>query len=166
MNQHFLEKVQIASGFVPVDLQTGANAGDWVNMENYGRCAVVFFAAVGTAGDDPTLTLLQATDVAGTGSKAVTFTRVDHKQGADLEAVGQFTEVSQTAANTYTDATSAEILKIWVVDIMAEDLDIDGGFSCLNAAVADVGLNAQLGCMLYMLHDPRIVTAALPSAIA
>ncbi len=165
MNQHALEKMQIVSAIVPVDLKTAANDGDWVSLKNYGRCTVIFFTAVGTAGEDPTLTMEQATAVAGTGAKALTFTRIDHKQNADLTTIGQFTTVAQTAAATYTDATSAELQKIWVVDIMAEDLDVANGFDCIRMRIADVGAAIQLGCGLYLLHEPRFASATLPSAI-
>lgn len=163
MNQHILEKMQIVSAWVPVDLQTAQN-GDYVSLKNYGRCAIVFFAAAGTASDDPTLTLTQAQDVSGTGAKALNFTRIDVKQGT-LTAVGTFTTVTQAAGNTYTDATSAEIQKIWVVDVKAEDLDKANGFDCLRLACSDIGSNAQLGCALYLLHEPRYASATLPSAI-
>lgn len=164
MNQHILEKIQIASGFVPLHIGS-ARAGDYVSMKNYGRCAIVFFAAAGTAGDDPTITVVQATSVAASSEKALNFTRVDHKQGADLTAVGQFTTVTQAAANTYTDETSAEIQKIWVIDIKAEDLDVDNGFDCIKASIGDAGTTNQLGCMLYLLHEPRYSTVPLPSAL-
>lgn len=166
MNQHILEKIQVVSAFVPLALTT-ARTGDYVSLKGYGRCAVVFFAAAGTAGDDPTITVTQAQNVAGSGTvKALNFTRIDTKQGADLTAVGTFTTVTQAAGNTYTDLTSAEVQKIWVIDIKAEDLDIDGGFDCLKVAISDVGTNAQLGCGLYLLHEPRHnVNGVLPSAI-
>lgn len=167
MNQHLLEKLQIAQGFLPVDMQTGANAGDWVSLKNYGRCAVVLFKAVGTAGDDPTITLSQATDVAGTDVKELNFTRVDKKQAAtNLLAVGTFTTVTQDAGNTFTHADLAEQAAIIVIDIKAEDLDIENGFDCIRASVADIGSNAQLGAMLYILHEPRYGSVPLPSAIA
>lgn len=167
MNQHFLEKVQIAQGFLPVAMNSGANAGDWVSLKGYNRCAIVFFKAAGTAGDDPTITVLQATNVAGSGTtKAVNFTRVDKKQAAsNLLAVGEFTTVTQAAGNTFTHADLAEQAAIVVIDIMAEDLDVDGGYTCIQASVADVGTNAQLGCLLYFLHDPREASGTLPSAI-
>ena len=159
-----VENSQIVSAFVPVDMQTAANTGDYVSLKNYHRCAVVFFKAAGTAGDDPTLTIQQAQDVSGTGAKALNFTRIWHKQGT-LTGVGTFTAVTQTAANTYTDATSAEIQAIWVVEIDADDLDVDNGFDCIMCSVADVGGNAQLGCAMYILYDPRYPQAAPPSAI-
>lgn len=164
MNQHFLEKNQIAAGFVPLALTT-ARTGDYVSLKNYGRCAIVFYKAAGTAGDDPTITLTQAQNVSGTGVKELNFTRIDVKQDTDLTAVGAFATVTQAAANTYTDATSAEDQAIWVIDVKAEDLDIANGFDCIKAAISDVGTNAQLGAMLYILHEPRYASGTLPSAI-
>ena len=65
MGSPFVQNSQIVSGFVPVDMQDGANTGDWVSVENFNHVAIVLFKAAGTAGDDPTLTCLQATDNAG-----------------------------------------------------------------------------------------------------
>lgn len=154
-NAHFCELFNLACGFVPVSLATAANPGDWVSMKSYERMAVIFFAAAGTAGDDPTLTLEQATAVAGTSAKAMNFTRIDTKQGADLLAVADYTTVTQAAANTYTDATSAEVQKIWIVEVKAEDLDVDNGFDCIRASISDIGANEQLGCLLYMGRGAR-----------
>lgn len=152
-NLAILEQIQIASGFLPFDIGT-ARTGDAVSLKNYRRLLVVFFKGAGTAGDDPTITLLQGTDVAFATNKALNFTTVYKKQGADLEAVGQWTKVTQAAGNTYTDATSAEVSAIWAVEIKAEDLDIANNYDCVRASVGDVGANAQLGCVLYLLADP------------
>jgi len=159
----FTEQAQLVAGFVPVNLATAANSGDYVSLKNYRHVAIVFFKGEGTAGDDPTLTVQQASAVAGTGAKALNFTTVYTKQGADLAAVGGFTKVTQTAGNTYTDATSAEVQAIWVVEFNAEDLDSEGGFDCVTASVADVGTNAQIGALLYILSEPRFTPP--PSAI-
>lgn len=169
MNQTFVEKCNIAQGFLPVNMQTGANAGDWVSLKNYRKCAIVFFKAVGTAGDDPTITVEQATDVSNSQSdaKALNFTRVDKKQAAsNLLAVGTFTKVTQASGNTFTHADLAEQAAIIVIDIDEQMLDVDNGFDCIRASVADIGTNAQLGAMLYILHEPKFVTDPLPSAIA
>ena len=163
MNQHLLEKLQIASGFVPVDLAGGANDGAWVSLKNYGRCAIVLFKAAGVAGEDPVLSLEQATDVTGTGAKALDFARIDVKQGT-LSSIGEFAKVANAGAD-YTDDAAAEAQAIWAIDVLAEDLDIDDGFDCLRASVADVGVGAQLGALLYLLHEPRYASDPLPSAI-
>lgn len=167
MGSQFVEKHQIVAGFLPVDMQTGANSGDYVSLKGWGKCTVVFYKDAGTAGDDPTLNFQQATAVDGSGAKDLTKVATIHtKQGADLFTVGQYTKVTQTPATSYTDATSAEVEAIWVVDINAEDLDVDNGFDCLAVDVADVGANAQLGCVLYILSDPRYPQAIVDSAIA
>jgi hypothetical protein len=165
INKLFLEEVQIASGFVPINLATGANAGDWINMKEYAGCAVVFFKAAGTAGDDPTVTLLQALTNGGS-SKALDFTTVFKKQGAALNAIGTFTEVTQALGNTFTHADLAEEQAIIVIDIKADMLDIANGYDWFQASVGDVGTNAQLGCMLYLPYGPRHAAKPLPTAIA
>jgi hypothetical protein len=166
MNQHILEKLTIASGIKPVNLATGNNTGDLVCMKNYGRLAVVLYCENGTATTgDVTITMQQATDAAAGGVKALTFTRVDHKQGTDLEAVGQFTEVTQTAASTYTNTDSGENEQIIVIDVKAEDLDIENNFDWVRVYIAQVG-NAKIGAALYILHEPRYGTDPALSVIA
>ncbi|MBB95587.1 MAG: hypothetical protein CML68_13480 [Rhodobacteraceae bacterium] len=163
-NIDFAEQVQIVPAIVPVDLSSGANAGDWISMKNYERVTVVFFKGAGTAGDDPTVTLNEATAVDGTGSQTLAaIDKVYVKQGT-LTSVGTFSVTTQAAAATYTDDTSAEIQALWVFDVMADDLS--DGFDCLQISVADVGTNAQVGCALYLLWPPRYGEQALLSAIA
>jgi hypothetical protein len=177
MNQHFCEKNQIAQGFLPVLMNTAANAGDWVSMKEFGRMAIVVFKAVGTAGDDPTIAVKQATDVSGTSSKALAFTEVRKKQAAtNLLAVGQFTKSTSaspasndtfnTTLGTWTNSDLAEQAAIIVIDIKAEDLDVANGFDCIQVSIADVGTNAQLGSALYFGHEPRYSKDALDSMIA
>jgi hypothetical protein len=124
-----IDEVQIVSGFVPVNTQTGANPGDAKNL--------------------------------------ATIDRYWMKQGASLAAIGEFTEVTQSASQTVTlNATSAESQGIYVFEIDASDLDVDHGFCCVGVSVADTGAaGAQLGCMLYLLSDPRHAAATMPSAI-
>jgi hypothetical protein len=154
LNALLAEQMQIVSAFVPVDLGAAANNGDWVSLKNYARCSIVLFKAAGTAGDDPILTLRQASDVSGTGAKALNFTRIDAKVGTQT-GIGAFTAVTQAAANTYTDAVSAEAQGIFVIDIKSEDLDVANGFDCVQFQVPDIGSNAQLGCALYLLWGSR-----------
>lgn len=159
-----IENNQIVAGFVPVDMSAGANNGDWVSMKNFSHIAIVFIKAAGTAGDDPTLTINQAKDVSGTDSKALNFTNLHVKQGT-LSGIGEFTKITQAEGNTYTEATSAEKQAVWVVEFDVMDLDINNGFDCVQAAVADIGNNAQLGCVLYILSQPRSAGSPLISAI-
>lgn len=163
LNASLAAQVNFCTGFVPIDMQAGANTGDWVSLKGYERCSIILFKAAGTAGDDPTITVQQASDVSGTGAKALNFTRLHIKQGT-LTSVGTYTETTQTAANTYTNDTLAESQAIIVIDIKGEDLDVDNGFDCVRLTVADVGSNAQLGCALYALWGARY-EGTLASAI-
>jgi hypothetical protein len=158
----------IISGFVPVDMQTGANSGDYISLKNWNGVCIVLFKAAGTAGDDPTITVRQAKDVSGTSVKdLLAVTDIYTKQGT-LTSVGTWTHTTQAAAATLAgDGTSAESQGVYFTFIPTEALDTDNGFDCLAANVADVGGNAQLGCLFYIPVGPRFAAAPenLPSAI-
>ena len=153
MRTKFLEGNQIVSAIIPADLSAAANDGDWFNLKNFGRVLAVLFKAAGTAGQDPIFTLRQAQDVAGTGAKALNFTTIWKKVGLQT-GIGPFTKVVQAAANTYIDDTSAEVQAILAVEILAEELDVANGFTCIQLQIPDVGLNAQVGCGFYLGLNP------------
>ncbi len=158
----------IIPAIIPVDLQTAANNGDWLNMKHCAGVCIIVFKAAGTAGDDPVISLEQATDVAGAGAKALSaIRRVYSKQGT-LTAVGAWTETTQAAAATFSaNDTSAESQGLYVFSVDAEMLDREGAFDCMRVKVADVGGNAQLGCALYIPYGLRYPSApqSLPSMI-
>src|SRR5262245_18759639 len=163
-----LEHMQVAAGFVPVNLATGANNSDWVNLKLFARLLVVFFKSAAASGtEDPTVTVLQATDVSGSGSKALSISRSWTKTDADLTTIGQFTAGSPSG-NTLTVASSAQKAGIWVIEVKASDLDRTNGFCCVRANVADVVTVEQLGCLLYVLGEPRQADTPVlnPSALA
>lgn len=168
MNTNILgaEAMNIVPAIIPVNLATGANAGDWVSMKNYHRCTVLIFAAVGSASSDLTATMEQAQDVAGTGAKALNFTRIDVKEAVSLLATGGWTTVEQAAGNTYVSLTNGESQMVYAIDFLGEDLDTDNAFDCLRLSIAQVGA-AKVGCALYLMREPRNGSAAsdLASAI-
>jgi len=151
----------IVEGFPCVDLSTGANTGDWVNCANAGHVVILFGSGVGTAGDDPTLTVLQASDNAATGSKALNVVtdpiHVWKKQAAtSLASTTVWSDASGDAStNAVTNATSAEQSALWVVEFDTDMLDVDNGFDHISCTVADVGCNAQPGFLLYFLTEMR-----------
>lgn len=176
MNQHFAEQFNLCQGILPVALNTAANNGDWVSMRDYGRCTIVIFKAVGTAGDDPTIAVKQATAVAGTSSKALPFSTVYKKQAAtNLLAVNTYTKSTSdvpatndtfvVASGTWTNSDLAEQAAIIVIDIKAEDLDADNNFDCVQVSIADIGTNAQLGSAIYIMGEPRYQKDILNAAI-
>lgn len=161
------EDMQIVPIIVPVNLAAGANAGDWVSLKNYRRATFIFLAGVGAAGQDPTLAFKQATSVSGGDEKTLeTVERIDTKQGSSLAAIGTFTKVEQTAGDEYTNDTAGETQNLWVVDVLAEDLDVNNGFDCVTVNIADTGSTAKVGTVLCLLREPRYAQETLPSAIA
>lgn len=147
--------IDIVAGIIPLDLQT-ARTGDYVSLKNAEGVLVVIFKGAGTAGDDPDFTLNQATSVAGGSAKALNAIETVYKKQGTLTSVGVWTKETQTADEVYSaDATSAESEAIYVFDVPAAKLDVDNGFDCISVDVADVGTNAQLGCVLYILYGLR-----------
>jgi len=145
----------IVSAIVPADLQT-ARDGDWVTLKNAKGCLVVVFKGAGTAGDDPSITIEQATDVSGTSAKVLNAITEFHKKIGTQTGVTAWTKVTQTADELVTvDAVSAEAEGLWAFNIEADQLDVDNGFDCIRVRIADVGTNAQLGSALYLLHGLR-----------
>ena len=167
MNALFAERFQVAMGFAIVDMSAAANNGDWFNMAHYGRVTVMLLKSVGTAGQDATITLQQAKTNAGGSAKALNFTRVDYKENADITTVGQYTVATQAAANTFTISANANKQSIYLIDVTVNMLDIDNGFKWIQGSVADVGANAQLGCVVYLGGQPRFMggSGVLPSAL-
>lgn len=153
---HALERLQIVEGFPIVDLSSGANNGDYVSLKNYRRCLILFAASAGAAGEPPTVTVQQAQDISGTGVKNLTTVTTFFTKAAatDLTGTGQWTKVTQAAANTFTRVTGT-LDKLWAYEVRDDQLDAGNAFDCLRATVADVGATAQLGYLLYILLDPR-----------
>lgn len=162
-----IDGLNIAAGFVPVNMATAANNGDWVQAKDYESILIVLFKGAGASGEPPTLTVKQASDAAGTGAKALNFTRVYKKDNADVTTVGQWTEVVAAAGNTYALA-AGDTQSIIAVEVKADDLDVANGFCFVQGSVADVGATSQVGGLLYILGKPRYgaAPASLPTAIA
>lgn len=158
----FLDNNSIVEGFACVDLNTGANTGDYVSLANWGHVAVVLIAGLGTAEDDPILVIEQADSNTGGSEKPLNHqtspNKVHKKQAAtSLAAVGAWSDASSDAtANTWDeDTTSAEQSLILVSEFDASDLDVANGFNHIRGTVADTGSAAQPGVLFYILSQPR-----------
>ncbi len=161
-NALFAEQANIIAG-VPLDMAgTPGLATGWVSLKNYERASIVLIRAASAASEGGTLTIQQATDVAGTGAKNLpTLTRVDRKQHATaLGGVGVWTTVTQAAAATV--ALTAQVQTCLVADIYNTDLDDPNGFDCIQATVADVGATACLGTLFIILWGSRYAPPLSP----
>lgn len=149
----------LSIGAVPVDLSTAAVTGKRVHLKDAGGVTIVVVKAAGTAGDDPTFDL-QEHDAAsgGTSQDLDIIDKYWLKQEATLDGDETWSEVTQTAASEVTgDGTSAEEEAIYVFEVDARQLS--DGFEWVSLNVADVGANAQLGTILYILRDLAVQRA-------
>jgi hypothetical protein len=146
----------ISVGAAPVDLSSAAVTGKRVSLKRAAALTIVVFKGAGTAGDDPTVTLKQHT-AASSGTSA-NLAAIDHyylKNATTLAGTETWTRVTQSAAATIADpggaGTSAESQQILAIPVLGTSLS--DGYSYVSLDIADVGTNAQLGGVLYLLHD-------------
>ena len=162
-NHEFLEIADIIPAFVPVDLHTAANQGQWIAMKKISRLLCVLFKSAGTAGDDPVITIQQATSNSGTGAKPLAFTRIRTKIGP-MATTPIWTINTQTAANTFS-TTSAASQAVIAVEIQANDLDLANGFDFVQLSIPSTGANPQLGAAFYIAYGIRYPQSITPSGL-
>jgi hypothetical protein len=147
-------EAQYVVGLVPSDLAGAALTGDWVSLKYFNHIEIVIVKGVGTGGEVPSFTFEQAQDVSGTGAKALNFTELQTKVGADLAAVGAPTLSTQVSGNTYAPA-AGDTQVFAVVEFDAQHFDVNNGFDCVRGKANDVGDDPQLCAIIYRLSDPR-----------
>ncbi len=149
----------VLSQIVPVDLADGANTGHRIDMKNYGSLAFVYYTAIGTAAEAPTITLQEHT--AATGGTSTNLVNIDEwheKTEATLDGDETWTKVTQTAAATATDATWDDAKQVLMVfEVHADELS--DGYEWLSVNIADTG-TAHLGCVLVIGHNLRVQRTA------
>jgi len=177
MKGSFLE---LGFDIVPDIVAGDANSdltGDWVKLTHYQRAYLVLVKPSGTAGDDLAIHLQQATDAAGTGVKDLIFEKLWYKKGStnSFAAVPVWTAVTLTTPVSTLDLVSVNGVDlaldtsgaVVVVEVLAESLDIAGGFDWVNNIIEgdDIG-NALIVNQFWLMAGGRF-RAALPlSAIA
>jgi hypothetical protein len=154
--------IDLTLGFAPVDMTTAANTGARVRLARGQAATFVLFKGVGTAGQDPVITVQEHN--AYTGGTSANLAVIDHyyvKDAVALTGADTWSKVTQTAAATITDpggnGTSAEHQQIVAVTIEADWLT--AGYEWVNFSVADVGANSMLGCCLVIVHDLNVKRA-------
>jgi hypothetical protein len=139
--------VQAASNGV---LTTTVGDCVYVSLKNYRKVQVVIDLLNATTVTGATVTLKQATAVAGTNEKALAFTRM--LANIDVAASQAMTETAVTSNTFTTDTTNSKRLR-YVLDVDSEELDVAGGFDCFR--VDCTGALASLGTVTYALYGAR-----------
>lgn len=137
---------------------TGA-AGDaaYVSLKNYRRVTVIIDIANGTTVTGTAVTLKQATAVAGTGEKALAFTRMlaNTDVGAG-NAPANYTETA-VSSNTFTSGTTNSKRLRYIIEVDSESLDSANSFDCFRVD-ADSAANST-GVVTYILWGARYNSA-------
>jgi len=128
--------------------------GVYVSLKNYARMRIILDVANGATPTGGVVTLKQATTVAGAGEKALTFTRM--LSNVDVAASQALVE-TPVSSSTFTTNTTANKRLRYVMDVRAEDLDINNGFRCVRI---DVDLmSGATAVATYDLYGPRYTGA-------
>jgi hypothetical protein len=157
----------LSAGIAPVDLQSAAT-GKLVSLKDASGVSIVVFKGAGTAGDDQTWTLKEHAGTAdSTGQNLAVIGHYYAKEETTLDGDETWTRVSNLSGGnpqaTILDATDAEIQQILVIEVNASSLS--DGYTHVSLSNDGAGSNAQLGGVLYVLHDlaAQRAPASLPA---
>ena len=145
-----IDQAKVIVGCPPAALATTAGDGDYVSMKGYDRLTVLIAVDNATTVTGGAVTLKQATAVAGTSEKALSFATMF--ANLDVAAGEDLTETAVTS-DTFTTLTTDNKNLLYVIEVKASDLDVDGGFDCVRVDVASMA--SAVGCVLYILHPQR-----------
>lgn len=139
----------------PKSYVAGAATAKYVSLKNYQQMTIIIQTGAWAAGT-AAVTLSQATAVAGTGAKALSFSEMysDETTGGTL--------VKNTVTGDTFNLDTAN--KIYVIQVDADSLDASNGYDCCSIAIAIAG-GVDLYGVIYILGDSRFKEDTPPSAI-
>lgn len=125
----------------------------YVSMKNYRKCRITIMIADGTTVTGSTITLKQATAVAGTNEKPLAFTRMLANEDVVVSQVMTETVVT---ANTFTSQTVNSKDSKYVIDLESTMLDTNAGFDCFRVDGTGHAATSSRGvCVTYDLYGAR-----------
>ncbi|CDN52529.1 Hypothetical protein RG1141_CH01640 [Neorhizobium galegae bv. officinalis bv. officinalis str. HAMBI 1141] len=151
LNAMLSEQVKFVEGLLGVTPST--STPDYVSLKNFERCAVIVLVKNATTVTGSAITLKQATTVAGGSEKALPFSKayrnVDTGAG---DALSEFAVTSDTFTTQAVNSKNA----MYVMEVKAEDLDVNNGFDCIRAGTGDA--TATTITVLYALYGSKFAT--------
>jgi len=146
---------QVSTIVAAAGLLLTSTIGDttYVSLKNYRKIQIVISIADGTTVTGSTITLKQATAVAATGEKALAFTRM--LANVDYAAAKTMVETA-VVSNTFTTQVVNSKDSVYIIDVDADQLDINGGFDCIRVDGTGHAATASRGCVVvYNLYGAR-----------
>jgi hypothetical protein len=157
LNAGLSEQVKFVEGLLSV--VPSSSTPDYVSLKGYERAAVIVQVKNATTVTGAAIALKQATSIAGAGEKPLAFDRV--MRNLDT-AAGDVLAEAAVSSNTFTTDNTNSKNQMFVIEVQAEDLDVDGGFDCIRADVGDA--TAATVSILYALFGAKFPTSK--SAVA
>jgi hypothetical protein len=153
----------VSVALAPVDLSAAAATTLFANTRDVEGCLfLLWFIKAGTAADEATLNLVQATTAAGAGAKVLNIKEVWFKKGAPTFATSPAVndlwtksalvnrELPAATYATAADRVAATNDFMAAIRISPADLDMANGFRFVRGGCTDVGINPQLGTALWV----------------
>lgn len=149
-----LDTAKPVQALTPAALTGAAGDGDFINMRYVDKVQILLSVNNATTVTGGAVTLLQATDNAGTGAKALAFDTV--WANVDIGASDTLTETAVTS-NTFTTNTTNDKDLLYVIEVNADDLDVNNNFTHMRIDVASMA-NA-VGSAVYIAYCQRYAPA-------
>lgn len=125
----------------------------YVSMKNYRKLTIIVSIADGTTVTGSTITLKQATAVAGTSEKALGFTRM--LANVDYASSATMVETAVTN-NTFTTQTTNSLDSVYIIEVDSEMLDTANGFDCVRLdGTGHASTNPRGVVVTYILSGAR-----------
>lgn len=152
MERYFAEKLVPKSVIDPVDLNTAAVTGNRVLIGDAKRVTFVIVMGTSTSATAVQFTTRQHNAASsGTSKDLVEANPYYHKVGAATA----YTKVTPASAAALKDllATVGDNKAVVVLEVLAEDLDVEGGFNYVSIDSADSGAAKLCSVMAYVDSD-------------
>jgi hypothetical protein len=153
-----VDNKKIVMGLPPITPST--STPDYVSAKNVRHVTVVVTADNGNTVTPSVISLKQATAVAGTNEKALSFTRA--WANTDTDASDTLSEVTVTG-DAYTLSSTNAKNSMLIIEVPTETLDTNNSFDCLRAATGDAA--NQVVAVTYFCEtrehggsDPSVIT--------
>lgn len=138
------EQAKIVTGLAPI--VPSSSTPDYVSMKNAEKLTAIIVCDNGTTVTGSAITLKQASVVAGSDEKALGFTRM--LANIDTAASDVLVETAVTS-DTFTTTAVDNKNSIYVIEITAADLDVNGGFDCVRVGTGNA--TSQVLSVVYIL---------------
>lgn len=151
LNALLSEQAKFVTGLDSVVPST--STPDYVSLKNFERLTIVILQKNATTVTGSAITLKQATSVAAGGEKALSFTKAwRNVDTAAADALSEFAVSSDTFTTQAVNSKNA----MYVIEVKAEDLDVNNGFDCVRLGTGDA--TAATITVLYILWGSKFPT--------